>query len=948
MENPSSGTESQPHITRSIALKLNLSTLLIGILLCGILAVYFFQETQERVKKQASVELTQITDTLKLALETNSHLSNMIRIVGVLTTNKNIDRLSVIKSSDMRINADSLAQYNGRLAQEVFPSPIMELLMHPARVHDQQSGEFIGNNLHHAVQFHLIDPEVNRLRPYIIYFKYDKTILEAGINQNRNNYLLIVICAFSSLLLINLWIHKVVVLTPLSQITAQLKHQAGRNISPKPLKISTKDEFGILANSYNLSVHTQLMQKKELEKSHRHIQNMTRMLPVHLIYIDTQQKIQFINRHSLNWLGFEANKVLDHTCEEIIPTKLFKLMAPFIAQTLKGESLTFDAEFQHLNTEELSFHITQVPDIDMDGKISGFFICIEEQTQTRNNEKKIEKYAQDLEFNNWALDEAREEAEATARAKSEFLACMSHEIRTPMNGILGMLSLLSRTELDQNQQHHLGMAQGSAKSLLTLINDILDFSKIESGKLNLESIEFNLHQTLDELIQPLAIRAQEKNLELTLDIIQIKPANIIGDPGRITQVLTNLIGNAIKFTQQGSIIVTGKLITRDSNHWLTFSIQDTGIGMRKEKLENIFQAFSQADSSTTRHYGGTGLGLSIARHLSHLMNGDISVTSKEDIGSNFVVELEIKLPDSNSMSQDSSTLDLNKFPILLLSKKSFADNILEKIFREFNADVERLIITESEKSTDLSKLTNSQPQLIVLSLPAGEKAIKKEIEKLNSEPLLSDITTLLSYNSIDAPIIHHYLQKQICGSFTKPISQVRLVSLLNRCTQAQLSPSHEPETDDSDNWLLTSHFTPTLPRLLLAEDNMVNQLVAEGIIKEFGLEIEIANDGIQALEFLSNSSQDNPYHLIFMDCQMPKLDGYQTTAKIRDGEAGEHYKNIPIIAMTANAMVGDKEKCLAIGMNDYISKPLEPEHIKTALLTYLAHLTHKNEQRHSG
>lgn len=435
-----------------ITFKLSLSTLVIGLLICGSLAAYFFHETQEKIKAQAHVELSQITNNLKLALETNSHLSNMIRIVDVLATHENIVRLSVIKSSSMRINADSLAQYNGQLASEVFPDSVMALLLSSQQTNQQQSGQFVGNHLQYAIKFPLIDPQINRLRPYIIYLKYDKTILEAAMTKSRDNYLLIVISGFALLLLINLWVQKIVILTPLSQIANQLKHQSDNDTIPQPLMTFSQDEFSILTNSYNQSIHKQLLQKQELEKSHRHINNMTKMLPVHLAYIDTEQKIQFMNNHSLDWLGYNINEVLGHTFKDIIPVNLFHIMQSHIKQTLNSESLIFDAEFTHINQVELFFHITQVPDIDVDNKVNGCFICIEDRTQTRNNEKKIEKYAQDLEFNNWALDEAREKAEATARTKSEFLACMSHEIRTPMNGVRGMLTLIGRTRLEKNQR----------------------------------------------------------------------------------------------------------------------------------------------------------------------------------------------------------------------------------------------------------------------------------------------------------------------------------------------------------------------------------------------------------------------------------------------------------------------------------------------------------------
>jgi CheY-like chemotaxis protein len=386
----------------------------------------------------------------------------------------------------------------------------------------------------------------------------------------------------------------------------------------------------------------------------------------------------------------------------------------------------------------------------------------------------------------------------------------------------------------------------------------------------------------------------------------------------------------------------------DNKHKLTFTIEDTGIGMREDKIEEVFQPFSQADSSTTRYYGGTGLGLSIARQLSQLMGGDISATSTEFKGSTFTFEIDIKLPSQTPIHQKISAPNLDKLPILLLSTTPLSDNILENILIGLNARVTKLNMPSGEDSFQHCDLDKLQPKIVILSLPTGKQAIEVVLSKLKDEPLLSQIPTLLNYSTIDAPVISHYIKQQIYAGFNKPIYQPELMTLLTNYSQDQLSISKDTVIESNDDWQLTKHFGSTQPRLLLAEDNMVNQLVAEGIINEFGLEIEIANNGIQALELLEKSTCDNPYHLIFMDCQMPKLDGYQTTQKIRAGEVGEIYKTIPIVAMTANAMVGDKEKCLNAGMNDYISKPLEPEHIRKALLASLAYLIDEDKRHHSG
>ncbi len=729
---------------------------------------------------------------------------------------------------------------------------------------------------------------------------------------------------------------------------ANAAKQAASGIMDSQVEISSKNEIGQLANAFNHMLLERQAHEHSIQLNHQKTQKALSDLDEQRYVLDQHAIVAVTDvKGTITYANERFSKISGYRIDELIgnnhrilnsgyhDSKYWRDMYLTVSKgnVWHGEvcNKAKDGHLYWVDTTISAFK-------GADGKPQAYIAIRTDISGLKKTEK--------------ALIDAKIAAEDAAKAKGEFLAVMSHEIRTPMNGVLGMLGLLEQSSLDQDQQRKVKIATTSAQFLLSLINDILDFSKVDAGKLELEEVDFNLRSHLEEFSGSMAHRAHEKGLELILDTTEVLRTGVKGDPGRIRQILTNLVGNAIKFTESGEISIHAKLEEEEPNLVFSCSVSDTGPGIPEEKLDSLFEPFTQVDASTTRNFGGTGLGLAIVKQLCELMNGSICVNSEKGKGSRFSFTLMLQPSEQSQLVVPP--VNVSDLRVLIVDDNDTNRKVLRGQLEHWGIQVAEA--HDAPTALALCEACDLIPQspnhlfdvaLLDMQMPKMDGAELGKIIKSDSH--FKSIKLIMMTSQAHRGDAKYYADLGFSAYFPKPIPASDLLDALLVIVDGgdafkQASPLvtrhyvHTLLSKDSPGSIEGAFNPPKWPkgtRLLSVEDNQINQEVIKGMLQKLGLSSDLAADGREALVALRQAPIDNPYTLVLMDCQMPEMDGYESSKLIREGESGSRYQNIPIVAMTANAMKGDREKCLNAGMSDYLSKPIEFAELNAMLTKWL-------------
>ncbi len=688
------------------------------------------------------------------------------------------------------------------------------------------------------------------------------------------------------------------------------------SFSGSPLRDDTEAVVGAHGIARDVTAEVKAREAlEELARRNSLVRSLINASDDMIFYKDVDSVYRGSNDAFVELLGLPENHLVGRTDDELFPADLAEANRTMDAEVLERQApIRYEANYDPDHPARV-WETVVTPYVSDDGELLGVLGISREMTEWKQAQERIQRMA--------------EEAERAAHMKSAFLANMSHEIRTPMNGVLGMSELLQDTELDGEQRQYVDVIRSSAENLLRILNDILDFSKIEAGRLELDSTPFDLHREVSDAVRVMAIQASRRGNELMVDFDADVPRWVEGDPGRLRQIITNLVGNAVKFTEDGEVEVGVRLMEDSGDAGaarIRMTVRDSGIGIAEDKLALIFQEFSQADASVSRRYGGTGLGLAISRRLVDLMGGEMQLASKEGEGSTFTFDVVLRPcdpPPEARLPADAGPVDLSDLRVLVVDDNHTNRRILRGVLGEAGATVHQADSGAAAlHRLDELDASRTPPGLIVMDVQMPEMDGLQVIERLRNDPnheQFSRIPILVLTSANRTEDARRVRELGVEGYFLKPLPRP---DLLRAVAGIRADRTEKPDDDGARAGAnLGAHLRRH--RVLVVEDNPVNRMVACATLEKAGYRVEVATNGLEAVAAV----RDDEFQLVLMDIQMPEMDGLEATRVIRDLEAEQERRRLPIIALTAHALEEERERCLGAGMDDFLAKPFRAEEL---------------------